>query len=96
MKPISMREWLRYDEASEASIFLSLETSEGIHRHGDREGEEWHSYQGHLTLRDCTRSASIALDDSNEEDLEVLLAIRRYADRAIKWIQAWKKEHSDD
>lgn len=77
-RPIEQRDWLRDSRQSEAGIWLHLDTQEYSYGPG---------YSGTFTLRDCTRSVDISLDESNDDDIEALTLIRDYADKAIRWIE---------
>lgn len=81
---ITQREWLRFSDESEAALFLAMENT--INKDGEVIG-----YYGSLTIRDCARSVSIDLCDSNDDDLEALGALRDYAEKAINWIKRHRK-----
>lgn len=89
MKKLELREWLRHSQSSESGLFVYLEHEEGE----KSDGAPWSIYSGNLTLRDCHRSASMELSNHHDDDLEGLVAIREYADKAIRWIEKWKKQH---
>ncbi len=83
-KDIEDREWLRSGAWSEAGIWLRLEKYMST--------EKLAGYSGALTVRDCTRSVNIELDNSNDDDEEALRCIRDYADRALRWIERCRKQ----